>query len=169
MKSFGGIGTEILMFRTPLEKEVARIDGLLLQVEHQRELFASTAASIRKFFDDDIIRFKGDLRKLSGATDFGRNLSSCLDLIAKGHEQLTRLKHLMSECRQAQDRAKLAMPDYTAFATNGRLDVPPTTRTFFLTSKNAGEDTTRPFEPSRQPDDPLASLAEIQLGRRFRE
>ncbi len=170
MISFGGTGTEILMFRAPFEKELERIDRLMQQIDYQQGLVDNTAASIRKIFDDDIVRFKGDLEKVSGATDFRKNLESCLDLIAKGHEQLAKLKQLMAECREAQTRAKAALPDYTIFATNGRLDVPPS-RPFFVATKNAGEaQNMQPFEPSahKRQDDPLAILGSIQLGRRFR-
>jgi hypothetical protein len=160
MISFGGIGTEILMFRTQFEKEVHQVDSLMKQIGEQNAVVANASGELSKLF-------AGDLHKLAGGSDLTKNLTTCKSLLGKVHEEIARLKKLMSECREAQARALVAMSDFAMFYTNGRSDTVPN-RSFFLAGKNAVDQHAFELSARREPD-PLASLSDVQLGRRFQD
>jgi hypothetical protein len=156
--SFGGVGTEILMFKTKFETEVDRVDALMAQISEQNEVIASLYGSLAKIF-------AGDLEKLANANDLTKSLISCKALLCKANVEIGELKKLMAECEEAQERAQRSTPDFAMYATNGREDVVPG-RTFFMASKDASA---APFVmPSGQkPAIPAVSLSDVQLARRF--
>jgi hypothetical protein len=150
-----------MVFRTKFEIELDQVDSLMAQICEQNAIVANAQGSVSKIFE-------GDLQKLAGGGDLTKNLTTCKSLLGKVHEEIDRLKKLMSACREAQDRAIAALPDFAMFFSNGREDTVPN-RTFFLAGKNAGEQ--HAFEPSakREPGGPIASLADVQLARRFQK
>jgi hypothetical protein len=170
MTSFGGIGVEIMTYRTQLEIELERVNSLMEQIVDRNTTVATLQENFSKFYLQKVYGFGGDLQKLTGATDLGKNLTTCKELIGKIHEELDALKQLQSECRQAQERAAAALPDYAKFITNGHLDVVPN-RTFFLATKDATSPAVGRFElPARkQSADPMATLFDTQLSHRFQK
>jgi len=157
---FGGIGVSIMTYRIEFEIEMNRIDALLEEIGDQNEVVASLYGSLTKLF-------AGDLQKLANANDLTKNLIACKALLCKANEEITKLKKLMTECGQAQERARRAMPDFAMFFSEGRQDTIPG-RTFFTASKDAKSGLI-PFAPpaQKQSIDPAASLADVALTRRF--
>jgi hypothetical protein len=170
-KSFGGIGVEIMRYREEFEVQHEQADNLLKQISDQSErvsrLQDDLLQSVQKAMHGDL-----QLNKLAGSTEFGKRLTITKGLVDAVRDGIDKLKKLHDECRTALDRAWIALPDYTKFATNGRLDVPPGGRSFFIADKAIGNaaNIMSPFEPPapRQPPvDLMATLFDTQLSRRF--
>jgi hypothetical protein len=157
MKSFGGIGMGILMFKTKFEIEAGRADALMQKIAEQNAIVADAYASLQKIF-------VGGLQKMAGASDLSKNLVACKTLLVKANEEIAKLQKLMSECGEAQKRALLEMPDFAMFFSEGRQDTIPT-RKYFTANKDANAGVCA-FEFST-PKIPAANIAEVHLARRF--
>jgi hypothetical protein len=126
--NFGGIGTEILMFKTQFEIEADHVDSLMKQIGEQNAVVASAYADLSKIF-------AGDLEKIAGG-DLTKKLVACKSLLGTATAEIDKLKKLMAECERAQGRAQLAMPNFAMYATNGREDTVPS-RKYFMADKDA--------------------------------
>jgi hypothetical protein len=153
----GGIGTEILMFKTQFEIEADHVDALMKQIGEQDAVVANAYDALSKIF-------RGDLQKLAGATDLNKNLILCKALLGKANEEITKLKKLMAECSQAQERAQRALPDFAMFFSEGRQDTVPS-RKYFMADKNATVSALA--FAARNESIPAATLADVALARRF--
>jgi len=164
--NFGGIGIQIMQHREQFEIEIAKVHSLMEAISAQTERVATLQAELSKFYVEKVYGFDGDLQKFAGAADFGKNLTTCRDLIGKIRTEMDAISRLQGECGQAQDRARAALPDCAKWMTNGRLDVPPGGRTFFLAEKGGKQ---IPTSGAKPPVDPQASLSDVQLSRRFQK
>jgi hypothetical protein len=154
---FGGVGVEIMMHRTDFENEANRIDTLLEEIAKQSAVVENTYGALSKIFE-------GDLQKLAGATDLNKNLIASKSLLVKANEEIDKLKKLMAECSQAQERAARALPDFAMFFSDGRQDTVPG-RKYFMADKNATVSALA-FAACNE-SIPAATLAEVALARRF--
>jgi hypothetical protein len=157
---FGGIGTGILMHKHQFEIQAELVDALMKQIAQQSAVVENTYAALSKIF-------AGDLQKLAGATDLTKNLVASKSLLGKANEEIDKLKKLMAECSQAQERAQRALPDFAMFFSEGRQDTVPS-RKYFMAGKNATEPDVSAFVfPAREGSIPAFTLADVHLARRF--
>jgi hypothetical protein len=162
---FGGIGVEIMMHREKFEVEYEQVGTLMAKIADQSEVVATLQDDLSKSLEK-VTAFNGSLQKLSGVVEFGKRLTLTKGLVDKVRAEIDTLRKLQDVCHEALDRARAALPDYTKFVTNGRLDVPPGGGTFALASKDGVA--TKFESPSSQKQlDPMASLGAAQLARRF--
>jgi hypothetical protein len=162
MKFTFGAGVAVLAHKEQLELEIERVDSLTKQIDDQIALANGKLEAVSKIFE-------GDLQKLSNASGLTKNLTACLDLVRSINGELERIGQLQSERRHAIDCAKAALPDYTKWMTNGRLDVPPGGGSFFLASKagGAGLASFEPPSPKQSAIDINKSLFDVTVARRF--
>jgi hypothetical protein len=170
MVSFGGIVTEILMYATEAIRQFEKSERLLRECNDQHKVVAKAIGAVGTAF--------GGIQKLAGAGNFGdddndlrkylHDIKKCLMDIEKASDEIDKLKGMLAECREAQERAREELPAYAKWATEGRHDVPATGMRFFMAAKDAGQPLE--FSASRnQPVDIAANLAASQLARRFSE
>jgi hypothetical protein len=164
--SFGGVGVKIMQHREEFEIEISKIHSLMEAISAQTDKVATLQAELSNFYVEKVYGFRGDLQKFAGAADFGKNLTACRDLIGKIRTEMDVISRMQGECGQAQNRARAALPDCAKWMSNGRLDVPPGGRSFFLAEKG-GNVAQIPTSGAKSPVDPRASLGDVQLSRRF--
>jgi hypothetical protein len=156
--NFGGIGTEILMFKTQFEIEADRVDALMEQISAQNAAVANAYGSLSKIFE-------GNLEKLAGAADLNKRLVASKSLLGNANEEIKKLQGLMAECEQAQERALQAMPDFAMFFSNGRQDTVPN-RAYFTAGKDASA-VAFVMPGQKQPSIAAANIGDAALARRF--
>jgi hypothetical protein len=164
MTSFGGIGVEIMTFKTTFEKEIAQVNLLIERIDQQTAVVATLHDEFSRFYLHKIVEGYGELKKLSDATALQKNLVTCKGMITNVCAEMEKLRSLQSECRKAQERAEAALPDFAMHSTDGRLDVVPNHNVF--TAEKGGKivklDT--PQQPQSQP---MATIADAALSQRF--
>jgi hypothetical protein len=65
------------------------------------------------------------------------------------------------------ERCHNNLPDLTMHLSEGRLDVPPASRSFFVAEKRSGQAANFVLPLQKQSIDPRANLGEVMLSRRF--
>ena len=152
-----------MTYREKFEDEVERINVKMQAIADQTALVAKIQRSLSRSLEK---AFEGDLQKnVAGATEFRKRLTVCKrELMPAVRAEMEKLLTLQSECREAQTRARSALPDYAKFLTNGREDTVPG-RTIFQAEKGG---TASPLKmPVQKQSIPMASLSDVQLARRF--
>jgi hypothetical protein len=165
MTSFGGIGVDIMTFKTKFENEIGNVNALIEQIDKQTAVLAASHDEFARFYLQKVVAAYGELRKLSDAGALRKNLVTCKGLIGTVCAEMEKLRSLQRECRKAQERAEAAMPDYAMYSTEGRLDVVPNRNVF--TAEKGGK-TVNLDMPKQPKPTPMATEADAALAHRFR-
>jgi hypothetical protein len=151
------------MFRTDLENQMTRIDETMTKISEKTAELKTAAditqvrlATIQKLFG------AGNLRKIA-AGDLADNLFAVKNLLKVMSDKIGDIKKLQVEARASQALARLALPDYAKWYSEGKQDTVPG-RVYFSADRGAASPT--PFMPAQKSTVPMASAASAALSHR---
>jgi hypothetical protein len=164
-----------MTYRNKFEIEIDRLAAVSKEIAAQQEMLGSAYGALQKLFEEGVVAPLTRLEKVATGVPNKRlstchdSLSKCSDLIAKVQVAQENLKRLCAEYSKVTQRCEAALPSWLQFASEARIDVPPS-RTFFLANKDASAGASRLELPAQKQSkvDVNRSLFDTALSHRPR-
>ena len=165
------------MSPTRIEREHEHVLSLWKQIKERERALNDAMAALKKFNAEEIVapfeEIKAGVRlgKIADVDELKKRLQTIKDgLIVKSNEMVSaiqadmgELRHLLAEHDEAITNARDSLPEVIKSAPNARMSLP--SGGYFVATKGGGF--FRPAPVAKNSVDPLTSLGDVQLARRF--